>query len=158
MRPDQKFEVRVVALLRAYGYPDAVRTRASGALEFEKGDLKWCDPLHVECKHSVSGRVGLLYRHVHKAALEADHLGRLPVLAVGCGGGPWLPGHRLGFLFPALLLPGPGDLALADEDWGSAASRRLADFHTRCVRWHGELFRLQPLPPAPAEARSILDG
>lgn len=113
------------------------RTRASGALFYEPGDIK--DPaVHIECKHSIKNHIVVQWEWWLKALAEAGRIDRVPVLAVGYGSN-WKLGTNAGLLILEEELDGS---TLQDLDtWGSR-NKTVRDLTPRVIRWREVIFRI----------------
>lgn len=132
MRPDQLFEEWVLAQRRKY-VPESRRTRASGAMHFEPGDVK--DPnLLIECKHSIKSDITLQWGWWKKVAGEADRSNKIPVLVFGFGS-RWHWGETVGVLVAERVLEADQLPGVPQETW-TCQTRKLTTTTPRRICWN----------------------
>jgi len=137
-RPDQDFESRVARLLRLKtSEPTTRKTRASGALPQEKGDV--LHPYyHVECKHTHNWPITVQWDWWIKCCIEAEDIQKTPCLVLGVGLAS-TPGRDMIYILETTQP--------ASENWLDTGSKRVHSFKPRTIQWHGEVLTLMLFPP-----------
>lgn len=139
MRPDQEFEAWICSI-RKKDSPTARRTRASGALRWEPGDIH--DPrFHIECKHSIKDYIIVQYEWWEKALEEADRRDKIPILAVGYSM-DWVLGQTVGFIRKS------EDQDILPLDNWPCKSRTMRKFTPTFFTWMEQTFEIFDKLPA----------